>query len=238
MVLAAGRGQRLRPLTDTTPKPLIPVRGKPLLDHTLDQLHAYGVNRCVINTHHLADQIHDYAQKRQTPEIILSHEPEILETGGGILKALSHFKERPFFSVNADVWWGDESETAHMSPLALLNAAWDEALMDILLLLIPKDKAVGYTGAGDYQLKDSTGKIEHRGDHLTAPYVYGCLQILHPRLFQGEKVGAFSMTKMFGKAQQQGRLYGVVYEGLWCDIGTPEALEMMGDNGKGKNLSF
>jgi len=220
MVLAAGKGQRLRPLTDHTPKPLIQLGSKAALDHVLDQLAAAGVMRCVVNTHYLADQIHAHLKERLLPEIIISHEPELLDTGGGIVKALPYFKGEPFFVVNADTWWRD----SHDSVFRQLNTAWDPVKMDALLLLAPLKKAIGYERPGDYFLTPD-GHAHYRGTKPTAPYAFSGIRILHPRLLAGEKICPFSIVPFFHKAESQGRLYGIAHDGAWGDMGTQEGLK-------------
>jgi MurNAc alpha-1-phosphate uridylyltransferase len=220
MILAAGLGKRLRPLTDTTPKPLLSVGGKTLLDHALDHVAAAGVTRCVINTHHLARQIHDHVKARAHPHIALSHEPVLLETGGGVVKALSHFEDQPFFVLNADIWWQD----AGTSSLLQLSRLWNSRKMDALLLLAPLEKAIGYTGVGDYFLTPE-GRAQYRGSQPTAPYIFSGIRIVHSRLFDGQTVHPFSIVPLFHQAEQQGRLYGLIHEGAWGDIGTATSLE-------------
>jgi len=220
MVLAAGEGRRLRPLTNHTPKPLIQIGDKTMLDHTLDQLAGIGVTCCVVNTYHLADQIHTHLQRRSRPEIVISNESELLNTGGGITNALPYFKGKPFFALNADIWWQD----AHQSCLYQLNEHWDSTKMDALLLLVPKEKAIGFEGAGDYFLSND-GRITHRGDKLSAPYIFSGIRILHPRLLADQKVHPFSIVPFFHKAESKGRLYGVAFDGKWGDIGTLESLQ-------------
>lgn len=224
MVLAAGEGRRLRPLTEHTPKPLIPVGGKTMLDHALDQLAAIGVTHCVVNTYHLADQIQNHLKQRSSPEIMISHETELLNTGGGIAKALPYFKGEPFFVLNADIWWQDN----HQSCLQKLTQMWDDSKMDALLLLVPKDKAIGFEGAGDYFLL-SDGRLKHRKDEPAAPYIFSGIRILHPRLLENQKVHPFSIIPFFHKAEHAGRLYGMIYEGDWGDMGTLESLKAINE---------
>jgi MurNAc alpha-1-phosphate uridylyltransferase len=224
MVLAAGEGRRLRPLTEHTPKPLIPIYGKTMLGHALDQLAAIGIMRCVVNTYHLANQIEAYLEKRTLPEIIISHEPELLGTGGGIVKALPYFKGEPFFVLNADIWWQGAPHHNHPSCLHRLGEIWDPSKMDALLLLVPVEKAIGYEGAGDYFLKPD-GQVQHRGTELRAPYVFSGIRILHPRLLAGQKIHPFSIVPFFHQAERQGCLYGMRYEGNWGDMGTLDGLK-------------
>ncbi len=225
MVLAAGEGRSLRPLTDHTPKPLIQVGGKAMLDHALDQLVAVGVKRCVINTCHLADQIQAHIKERTKPEVIISHETTLLDTGGGLMKALPHFGGEPFFVLNADIWWRDRGH----SSLAQLSQFWDSMRMDALLLLVPVEKAIGYSGVGDYFLTPD-GKAQYRGNHPMAPYIFSGIRILHPRLLSGQEVRSFSIVPLFHKAEEQGRLFGLVYDGDWGDIGTLESLKAINED--------
>lgn len=220
MVLAAGEGRRLRPLTEHTPKPLIPVGNKTMLDHALDQLVAIGVTRCVVNTYHLADQIRDHLKQRSSPAITISHEQQLLDTGGGIAKALPHFNGNPFFVLNADIWWQD----ANQSSLRDLANMWDATRMDALLLLVPREKAIGFEGAGDYFLMPND-RVKYRGNEASAPYIFSGIRILHPRLLANQDVHAFSIMPFFHKAESEGRLYGMVFEGDWGDIGTLESLK-------------
>jgi MurNAc alpha-1-phosphate uridylyltransferase len=225
MILAAGEGRRLRPLTDHIPKPLIQVGGKTMLDHALDQLAAVGVKRCVVNTHHLADQVQAHVKKVTNMEIIVSHETTLLDTGGGIMKALPHFEGEPFFVLNADIWWQD----ARQSSLRQLNQFWNSSRMDALLLLVPVEKALGYIGVGDYFLTPE-GYAHYRKNESTAPYIFSGIRIIHPRLLAGEEVHPFSIVPLFHKAEEQGRLFGLVYEGDWGDIGTLESLKAINED--------
>jgi len=222
MVLAAGEGRRLRPLTEHTPKPLIPVGGTTTLDYALDQLAAIGVTQCVVNTYHLADQIHTHLKGRTSPDIVISHEPDLLNTGGGIAKALPHFNEAPFFVLNGDIWWVD----GHQSCLHQLNKLWDSEKMDALLLLVPQENAIGFDGVGDYFLTPE-GRTHHRGDKPAAPYIFSGIRILHPRLLADQKVQPFSIVPLFHKAEREGRLYGTVFDGDWGDIGTLDSLKII-----------
>lgn len=220
MILAAGEGRRLRPLTDHTPKPLIPLGHKTMLDHVLDQVAAASVTHCVVNTYHLAGQIHTHLKGRRTPEITLSPESELLDTGGGITKALPYFRGKPFFVVNADIWWQDSGQSC----LTRLNQAWDPAKMDALLLLVDRETALGYTQNGDYFLSPD-GQAHYRQDRPVAPYVYPGISLLHPRLFEGQKIHPFSVVSLFHKAEKQSRLYGIIHNGIWGDMGTPQGLK-------------
>lgn len=222
IVLAAGEGRRLRPLTDHTPKPLISIGGTTMLDHALDQLASVGVTKCVVNTFHLAEHIHSYLQNRSSPEIIISHENELLNTGGGIVNALPYFHGQPFFALNADIWWQDVKKSC----LQELNDMWNSEKMDALLLLTPTEKGIGFTGPGDYYLL-SDGRLKYRGDLDTAPYIHNGIRILHPRLFVDQKIHPFSMMISLNKAEREGKLYGLVHEGQWGDMGTLHSFDII-----------
>lgn len=219
MILAAGLGLRLRPLTETRPKPLIEVAGRTMLDRALDHLVAAGIGSAVVNCHYLAEQIKAHVAGRESPDIRLSHEEVLLETGGGIAKALADLGEGPFFAANADIIWSDGATPA----LARLVAHWNDDTMDALLLIHPAERAVGYDGAGDFHL-DETGGLRRRGADKAAPYVFTGVQLLHPRLFDGAPSGAFSMNVLYDRALAAGRLHGVVHDGEWYHVGTPAAL--------------
>jgi MurNAc alpha-1-phosphate uridylyltransferase len=218
MVLAAGLGLRMRPLTTRTPKPLIPVAGRSMLDRAFDRLDEAGVPNRVVNTHWLADQIARHLTNHSG--VILSHEDVLLETGGGVAHALSLLGAQPFFICNADVVWLDGARPA----LIRLAEAWDAAQMDALLLLLkPVDRTVGYEGPGDFFRADD-GRLQRRGEASTAPFVFTGVQILHPRLFADAPAGEFSLNILYDRAQATGRLCGLVHDGDWLHIGTPEAL--------------
>lgn len=223
MILAAGRGKRMRPITATTPKPLIEVNGKALIDHGFDRLAAAGVSTCVVNVHYLADLVEVHARRRKDMEILISDErEELLETGGGIKKALPLLGDRAFFQLNADTaYWieGVKPNLEHMID------AWDESRMDALLLVAETVKSVGYSGRGDFDFdmaKD--GSLIRRPERSVTAFAYAGAAILHPRLFEGAPEGAFSMNLLFDKAIEEGRLFGVEMEGIWLHIGTPDAI--------------
>lgn len=223
IALAAGLGLRLRPITLVTPKPLVEVGGKALLDHALDKLARAGVSDCVVNMHHLADKIAGHVKGRQSPAVTLSDETGLLlETGGGILKALPFFQDESFFAVNADILWTDHPGSN--PALIRLEEAWDETKMDALLLLVDRPGAFGYDGPGDF-FQAGDGRLSRRGHSLQAPFVFAGVQILHPRLFEGAVPGPFSLNLLYDKALAQGRLYGLAHQGGWYHIGTPEALD-------------
>lgn len=222
MVLAAGLGLRMRPLTETRPKPLIPVAGRTLLDRALDRLEEAGVEEAVVNLHYLAPMIEAHLANRQTPRTVLSWETDqLLETGGGVTKALSDLGEDPFYVVNADITWADGDIPA----LRRLAEAWRGDSMDALLLLHPVATATGYDGVGDYSV-GSDGALRRRRDDAAAPTVFTGVQLLHPRLFSGAPSGPFSLTRLYDEAETAGRLFGMIHDGDWHHIGTPAGLEI------------
>jgi MurNAc alpha-1-phosphate uridylyltransferase len=220
MVLAAGLGLRMRPITDTTPKALVKLRGRALLDHALDRMEAAGVERVVVNTHYLADQVAAHLRERRAPRIELSHEDALLETGGGVLKALPQLEDR-FYVVNSDIFWLDGKVQA----LHRLARAWEDHTTDALLLLQRTTSAVGYEGLGDYFL-DTLGVPRWRGEREIAPFIFAGVQILHRRLFAGAETlpAKFSLALLYKKAEAAGRLRAIVHDGEWYHIGTPEGL--------------
>jgi N-acetyl-alpha-D-muramate 1-phosphate uridylyltransferase len=219
MVLAAGLGKRMRPLTETLPKPLLPVLGRTLLDRVLDRFEEAGIERVVINLHYFRDVMEKHLAARQRPPIELSPEPDLLETGGGVKNALPRLGAAPFYAANADILWLDG-----MSPaLARLARAWNDDTMDALLLLQPAVSAIGYDGGGDY-FADPLGRLRYRKAHELAPFIYAGVHILHPRLFSGAPEGPFSLKRLWDQAEAKGRLWGVRHDGLWFHVGTPEGL--------------
>lgn len=223
MVLAAGYGLRLRPITEKTPKPLVLVAGRTMLDRALDSLAAAGVGHAVVNIHHLGAQIEARLAERTrlglAPTTEISAEPELLDTGGGIKNALPRLGGAPFLAVNADIVWEDGPVPA----LKRLAAAYDATAMDALLLLVRRDQAVGFDGPGDFFQNDD-GRLVRRGERPQAPYVYAGLQMLTPSLFEGAPAGAFSLNRLYDRALAKGRLFGLVHDGAWYHVGTPEAL--------------
>ena len=220
MVLAAGKGVRMRPLTDRIPKPLVAVAGKPLIDHVLDRLAGAGVETAVVNVHYLADQIELYLDGRQAPAIVISDERgELLDTGGGVVKALPALGDAPFFHLNADTVWIDGVKPN----LLRLAAAFDPGPMDALLLLAATSGSVGYAGRGDFTMAPD-GRLTRRRERDVAPFVYAGVAILNPSLFSTAPPGAFSLDLLFDRAIDSGRLYGLRLEGVWMHVGTPEAI--------------
>jgi MurNAc alpha-1-phosphate uridylyltransferase len=220
MVLAAGRGERLRPLTDHLPKPLVEVRGEAMLDRALDRLAAAGINDAVVNLHHLGDQIEAHLATRTRPKIVLSRETALLDTGGGVRAALQWLGEAAFFVLNGDIVWLDGTDPA----LNRLAHAWDETTMDALLLLHPAATAYGYEGHGDF-LMAPDGRLRRRREQVVAPFVFAGLQILHPRLIAGSPDGPFSLNRLYDVAEERERLWGLRHDGEWFHIGTLDALQ-------------
>ncbi|MCW8915119.1 MAG: nucleotidyltransferase family protein [Magnetovibrio sp.] len=220
MVLAAGLGTRMRPLTNTTPKPLIDVAGKTLLDWALARIEDAGVTNAVINTHYLGQQIKDHIQNRVTPTITLSPEDPVLETGGGIEQALSHLGAEPFFVCNSDGLWLD-GETNSLTRLAEM---WSDTDMDGVLLLHDPRRTLGYDSDGDFVINEDSRLTRKRDAGEDAPaYVFTGVQLLHPRLFDSAPGGVYSLNVLYNKALKQGRLYGLIHDGEWFHVGTPEA---------------
>ena len=222
MVLAAGLGLRMRPITVNLPKPLVPLHGISLLDRVLDHLAGVGVELAVINLHYLSHLIKDHLSKRTQPNIVFSHEKRVLlETGGGIKRALPQLGDSPFFAVNADIAWTDGSLPA----LSRLSGFWKASLMDALLLLHPVSAATGYDGLGDYKI-GADGRLGRAKNEELAPYVFTGVQLLNPLLFEHAPEGVFPMNVLYDKAQSQGRLFGLVHDGEWYHIGTPLGLQI------------
>ncbi len=220
MVLAAGLGVRMRPLTDHMPKPLVRVADRTLLDHVLDKLSDAGVSEAVVNVHYLPDQIIDHVAGRTKPRVIISDERDVvLGTGGGVVKALPLLGPAPFFLVNADTLWIDGVRTN----LARLAEAFNSARMDILLLMAPTTSSIGYGGRGDYAMLPD-GALRKRKEHQVVPFVYAGAAILSPSLFTGAPTGEFSLTRMFDRANEQERLFGLRLDGVWMHVGTPDAV--------------
>ena len=220
IVLAAGRGKRMGALTDRIPKPLIPVDGRALIDQVLDRLAAVGVRRAVVNLHYRGDVIAEHLARRQDVDIEFSRESEALETGGGIVKALPLLGE-VFYVLNADVFWLDGATPA----LHQLAAAFDPVRDDALLLMQPTARAAGYDGPGDFML-DPAGIVRRRAETEVAPFVFAGIEILHRRLFDGAPDGAFSINRLWDAAIERGRLRGLVHDGEWYHVGTPDGLSL------------
>jgi MurNAc alpha-1-phosphate uridylyltransferase len=222
MLFAAGLGTRLRPLTERVPKPLIPIGGRPLLDYNLDSFISFGVELVVINTHYLANQIAEHVARRapEVTQLRLSHEPLLLETGGGIVQALPLLGPDPFFSANSDAFWIDGDEPA----LARMCQHFDPGRMDALLLLVPSARAFGYRGGADFSLGPDGQLRRGPGANL----IFTGLQILHPRLFAGRSAVPFSLRELYRAAEQAdgrlARMHGLVHDGDWVHVGSPAEL--------------
>ena len=219
MVLAAGLGTRMRPLTLTTPKPLVEVAGRTLIDRALDRFDEAGVTDAVVNLHHLSRQIETHLERRTQPAIYFVHEDPVLETGGGVQNALAHLGEGPFYVCNSDGLWLDGARPA----LARLNAAWDDDTMDGLLLLHDPAEAFGYDGPGDFTM-GTDGKLARRRDGDQGMRVFTGVQILHPRLFAEAPGGVYSLNVLYDRALAAGRLFGLIHDGEWHHVGTLDAL--------------
>lgn len=222
MVLAAGYGKRMHPLTQTVPKPMVRLAGRPLIDHVLDRLAAAGVRKTVVNVHYLPGVLETHLRGRDTgPEVFISDERDVLlDTGGGVKKALDLLGPGGFLIHNSDsVWLETEQDN-----LARLAALWDPDTMESLLLLADTHGSLGYDGRGDFVL-DSADRVQRRTAGATAPYVFAGVSIAHPRLFHDSPDGAFSLNALWDRAIARGCLFGAVLEGQWMHIGTPEALE-------------
>ena len=220
MVMAAGLGKRMRPLTETRPKPLVEVAGRALIDHCFDRLRAAGVRKAVVNVHYLADLLETHLAERVPGiEIAISDEREqLLETGGGLIRALPLIDADPFLVVNSDNLWVDGPQDS----LRRLAAHWDDARMDALLLLVPRESAHCHRGQGDFHIEPD-GRLRRREEGASAPFVYTGIQIVSKRLLDGEHPGgAFSTNLFWDQAIAKGRMFGVVHDGLWFDVGAPD----------------
>ena len=220
MVLAAGYGQRMRPLTLTRPKPLVEVAGKPLIDYGFDRLRAAGVEEAVVNVHYLPEQIEAWAKRQAAPRIVIADErAEILDTGGGVARALPRLGADPFFVINSDSFWVDDGTPA----LDRLRTAWDDQAMDCLLLLSPLARTGGSDGKGDF-VRGAAGRLARRAKAEGTPLAYIGGYLVAPRIFAGAPAGAFSMNLLWDRAIAAGRLFGVEHTGRWLHVGTPEAI--------------
>lgn len=219
MVLSAGLGTRMRPLTDTMPKPLVPVAGKPLVDHALDRLAEAGVARAVVNVHYFADALEDHVKARSAPAVTISDERAVLlETGGGMVAAAGLLPD-PFFCVNSDNIWVDGPVDAFHE----LSAAWDPERMDALLLLVPHSGARNFAGKGDFHM-DGAGRVRRRQGERIAPFVFTGIQLVAKHLLRDAPAGPFSTNLLWDRAIEEGRLYGLAFTGEWFEVGTPEAI--------------
>jgi len=230
MILAAGFGTRMRPITDHTPKPLIPLAGRTLIDHGIDRLIAAGVKRVVVNTHYKAPMMAEHLAKRTDVEIVLSHEETLLDTGGGVKKALPHLGEA-FYLINADVFWLN----ARTPALLRLARAWAPERLDALLLVQRTTTAIGYDGIGDFVV-DALGNVRRRGEREVVPHLFAGVELLSRHFFDSAPEGAFSLNLLWNKAIAAGRLKAVIHDGEWFHVGTPEGLAQSEDRLSERNL--
>jgi N-acetyl-alpha-D-muramate 1-phosphate uridylyltransferase len=220
MVLAAGLGKRMRPITEKLPKPLVRVHGKALIDHALDAVAAAGVARAIVNVHHLAQQLEEHLAARPAPQILISDEREaLLESGGGVAKALPLIGNDPFYILNSDTFWVE----GYRPNLLHLAEQWDGERMDMLLLLASTPAAVGYGGAGDFNM-DAQGRLVRRRERQVAPFAYAGAAICNPAIFTDLPPGAFSLNLLFDRALEAERLFGIRLDGLWLHVGTPDSI--------------
>jgi MurNAc alpha-1-phosphate uridylyltransferase len=220
MVFAAGLGTRMRPITDKTPKPLVEVGGKALMDHMLDRFAEAGVARAVVNVHYLADQIEAHLAQRKQPEIIISDErAKLLDQGGGIAKALPLLGQDPFFICNTDSFWIEGAK----SNLEKLAELWNPDTMDVLLLVAPTSNSIGVDWPGDFHM-DPNGSLIRRDERDVSAFVYAGVGIVKPELFANETRDVFRLAPTFFAAAEAGRLFGARLEGIWLHVGTPEMI--------------
>ena len=220
MVMAAGLGKRMLPLTASRPKPLVEVGGRALIDLMLDHLADAGVTRAVVNVHYLPEMVEAHLAQRVAPRVTFSDERELLlETGGGMLRALPQLPD-PFFCVNSDNVWIDGPRNTLLD----LSAAWDPARMDALRLVVPRERAFEHRGKGDFHL-DADGRLRRRGPaEDSAPFIYIGAQVVSHRLLRNAPAGPFSTMVLWERARAEGRLYGAEHAGKWLDVGTPAAI--------------
>lgn len=220
IVLAAGLGTRMRPLTDSVPKPLVRLGDKALIDHVLDRLASAGIKRAAVNVHYKAEMIEAHLAERARPQILISDEREqVLDTGGGAVRASRLLGQGCFFVHNSDSVWLEGA----VPVLERMIARWDEDVMDALLLLAPVQDVLGYAGRGDFTM-DSEGRLARRAEGVVAPFVFTGVSIAHPRLLDGYDDSVFSLNRPWDSAMENGRLFGLRHEGLWMHVGDPQAL--------------
>ncbi|OYR19704.1 nucleotidyltransferase family protein [Brucella thiophenivorans] len=221
IMLAAGLGKRMRPITETKPKPLVKVSGKPLIDWGLDALAVAGVENTIVNVHYLANQLIDYLGSRSEPKITISDERDLLlDSAGGIVNVLPQLGGKPFYVLNADTFWVGDEVQPNISALAHV---WDDARMDILLMTAKLDQATGFEGKGDF-VADDEGRLRRLRDVAGDPLIYAGVAIIHPRIFAKAEPGVSSLNRYFDEAIAAGRLYGMPMIGHWLTVGTPEAI--------------
>jgi MurNAc alpha-1-phosphate uridylyltransferase len=219
MIMAAGLGKRMRPLTASQPKPLVRVAGKPMIDHALDKLVEAGIGAAVVNVHYLADSLEAHLAERKNVKVTISDErDELLETGGGIMKAKPNLPD-PFFCLNADNIWLDGPQSAFHD----LSQAWDAEKMDALLLVVPHERAANFKGQGDFHMS-AEGRLSRREPGRIAPFIYTGIQLVSHRLLRDAPEGKFSTNILWSRAIEEGRLFGASFTGHWFEVGTPEAI--------------
>ena len=220
MIMAAGLGTRMRPLTNDRPKPLVEVGGKALIDHAIDRLTAAGVTTLIVNLHYKAEMVKEHLAGRKDVQILYSDESDgLLGTGGGVAKALSYFSGEPFYIHNSDTVWVEGYGTA----LEHMNARWDSEKMDALLLMAPMVTSMGYEGIGDFMM-DPSGRLSRVPQGRVSPFAFPGVQIVHPRLFDNPPSGGFSTNVLWDRAIEKERLFGVRLDGVWIHVGTPQAV--------------
>jgi MurNAc alpha-1-phosphate uridylyltransferase len=223
MIMAAGLGRRMLPLTASKPKPLIEVAGTTLLDHVLDLLREAGVGRIVVNVHYCADQIEAHLVRHAGDfDVVISDERALLrDTGGGLIQALPLIADDPFFCVNADNWFVGSGTNA----LVRMAEAWDPAAMDVLMLVVPFEHAGNSQGQGDFDL-DAAGHLSREGPKRARPYVWTGIQLLAKHIVTDPPTAVFSTNLFWDRAIAQGRCFGLVHQGEWFDVGYPEAIAL------------
>jgi MurNAc alpha-1-phosphate uridylyltransferase len=220
MVLGGGLGKRMLPLTKDIPKPMVRLKGRTLIDHVLDRIAVAGVRRAVVNVHYCADMLEAHVKQRKQPEILISDErQQLLDTGGGVTKALPLLGKEPFLIHNSDSVWIEGVG----SNLERLFSFWNPDSMDSVMLLASAATSLGYDGSGDFAM-DKDGRLIRRGERQMAPFVFTGVSIAHPRMFERAPEGPFSMNRLWDAAIDNGRLFGIRLDGLWMHVGTPEAL--------------
>jgi MurNAc alpha-1-phosphate uridylyltransferase len=226
MLMAAGLGKRMRPLTATRPKPLVRVAGQALMDHALDRIEEAGIRRTIVNVHYLADAVeaHLRARAKQTgADYVISDErAKLLETGGGLVQALPLLGDKPFLCANSDNIWIN----GPVDSIKALARRWDDDSMDALLLMIPHARATGHKGPGDFHM-DPLGRLSRRRPGRVAPFVYTGVQVISPRIVKDPPTDAFSTNIFWNRAIEEGRAFGFVHPGLWFDVGTPESIPLV-----------
>ena len=226
MLMSAGLGKRMRPLTVTRPKPLVQVAGQALMDHALDRIEEAGVRRTIVNVHYLPDAIEGHlaarAGKTGADYVISDERPLLLETGGGLVKALPLLGDKPFLCANSDNLWTNGA----VDSIRQLAERWNDDEMDALLLMVTHARATGHKGPGDFHM-DQLGRLSRRKPGKLAPFVFTGVQILSPRLIKDPPGEVFSTNIFWDRAIAAGRAYGLTHQGLWFDVGTPEAIPLV-----------